>query len=205
MLGAHRITVALGAALASLYPPVPVLALVTHPTLDLSATLTNPRAQVTLLRQGTGRVTTALSTATAREPIVKRQTPVAHCPRNPGPTLTLASVSVTEGTHGANLVTVALSAPGSDGSEAIYEIGSLYCDDSEMFLTFALTTRPPHVLLFTETLASPRVALGGLAAVLVALTGFTEAVSRVAIVARQAGVTMPSSSVPQAGQALSKQ
>ena len=74
-----------------------------------------------------------------------------------------------------------------------------------MFVTFTLPTCPPHVLLFTETLASPRVALGGLAAVLVALTGFTEAVSRVAIVARQAGVTVPSSSVPQAGQALSEQ
>ena len=74
-----------------------------------------------------------------------------------------------------------------------------------MFVTFTLTTRPPHVLLFTETLASPRVTLGGLAAVLVTLTRFTEAVPRVTIEARQAGVTVPSSSVPQAGQALSEQ
>ena len=119
MFGAHRITVTLGAALASLYPPVPVLTLVTHPTLDLTSALTNPGAQVTLLRHRAGRVTAALSTATAGEPVVKRLTPIANYPRNPGPTLTLAGVSVTEGSHGANIVTVALSAPGSDGSKAV--------------------------------------------------------------------------------------
>ena len=119
MFGAHRITVTLGTALASLYPPVPVLALVTHPTLHLTPTLTNSGAQVTLLRHGAGGMTAALSTATAGEPIVERQTPVANYPRNPGPTLTLARVSVTERPHGANIVTIALAAPGSDGSEAV--------------------------------------------------------------------------------------
>ena len=64
-------------------------------------------------------MTAALSTATAGEPVVERQTPVANNARNPGPTLTLARISVTEGPHGANIVTVALSAPGSDGSEAV--------------------------------------------------------------------------------------
>ena len=96
MFGAHRVTVTLGAALASLYPPVPVLALVTHPTLHLTPTLTNSGAQVTLLRHGAGGMTAALSTATAGEPVVERQTSVANNPRNPGPTLTLARVSVTE-------------------------------------------------------------------------------------------------------------
>ena len=72
-------------------------------------------------------------------------------------------------------------------------------------VTFALPTCPPHVLLFTETLASPRVTLGGLAAVLVALTRLTEAIPRVTIVAWQAGVAVPSSSVPQTGQALPEQ
>ena len=121
MFGAHRITVTLGTALASLYPPVPVLTLVTHPTLNLTTALTNPGAQVTLLRHRAGRVTAALSTATAGEPVVKRETSVANYPRNPGPTLTLARVSVTEGPDGANIVTGALSTPGSDGSESVYK------------------------------------------------------------------------------------
>ena len=119
MFGAHRVTVTLRAALTSLYPPVAVLTLVTPPTLHLTPTLTNSGAQVTLLRHGAGGMTAALSTATAGEPVVERQTLVANYPRNPGPTLTLARVSVTERPHGANIVTVALSAPGSDGSEAV--------------------------------------------------------------------------------------
>ena len=119
MFGAHRVAVTLGAALASLYPPVSILALLTPPSLHLVPALTDPGAQVTLLRHGAGGMTAALSTATAGEPVVERQTPVANNPRNPGPTLTLSRVSITEGPNGANIVTVALSAPGSDGSEAV--------------------------------------------------------------------------------------
>ena len=119
VFGAHGVTVTLGAAPASLNAPVAVLALVTHPTLHLTPTLTDSGVQVTLLRHGAGGMTAALSTATAGEPVVERLTPIANYPRNPGPTLTLAGVSVTEGSHGANIVTVALSAPGSDGSKAV--------------------------------------------------------------------------------------
>ena len=119
MFGAHRVTVTLRAALTSLYPPVAVLTLVTPPTLHLTPTLTNSGAEVTLLRHRAGGMAAALSTATAGEPVVERQTPVANNPRNPGPTLTLARVSITEGPNRANIVTVALAAPGSDGSEAV--------------------------------------------------------------------------------------
>ena len=77
--------------------------------------------------------------------------------------------------------------------------------DSKCVVTFTLPTRPPHVLLFTETLTCPRVTLGSLTPVLVALTRLTEPVPRVAVVARQAGVAVPSPGVPQTGETLAEQ
>ena len=120
--------------------------------------------------------------------MVKREAAITEQSPHPRSAVALSCVSVTQRSLRANLVTAALPAPGSDGSESV----------------LTLATGPAHVLLLTLTLPSPGVALCSLAAVLVTLTGLAISVTRVTVVARQASVTVPAPSVPQTRQALSE-